>query len=174
MKWLDRVRKTAEAPPVAPTKPTEATFVGSVGSPPAPFSEIVGFNDPEVSVDCPPNFLDEAPAVVTAAASPASNPESDVVLDRASAPGADPAEPSDAHMALVMLFQRRGVRNEEADQLALDVAARTFNLDDHHICLECRRLNGKRCTVPTLAQAGEIVTPFLRWPMRCPGFEAAA
>lgn len=174
MKWLDRVRKTAGAPPLEPSKPTEATFVGFVGSPPTPFSEIEGFNDLEGSGDCPPNFLDEAPEVVTAAASPASNQAPGAVLDRASAPGAGLTEPSEAQMALVMLFQRRGVRNEEAEQLALDAAARTFNLDDHHICLECRRLNGKRCTVPTLAQAGEIVTPFLRWPMRCPGFEAAA
>ena len=163
MKWLDRVRKTAEAPPMAPTEPTKAPFVGFVGLPPAPFAEIEDFNDSEVSDECPPNFLDEAPEVVTVTTADDSSP----------APGAERAEPSEAHMALVALFDRRGVRNEEAEQLALDVADRAANLDDHHICLECRRLNGKRCTVPTLAQAGEIVTPFLRWPMRCPGFEAA-
>lgn len=81
---------------------------------------------------------------------------------------------SDRHMARVALFSARGLRNHDAERLALEVGARLRDFDDRRICLECRKLSGNRCSVPALAGAGAVVTPLLRLPQRCPGFEAAA
>lgn len=163
MRWLNRAREMAAAPAGVPTEPTKGASVGSVGASPATFSEIRGVDDPDLSGDGPPNFLDEAPAEDADHSSLSGGEPSSAARDR----------PSDRHTAKVMVFHRRGLRNEDAEALARDVASRALDLDDRRICLECRNLQGVRCAVPRLAGAGAVVTPLLRMPQRCPGFEAA-
>lgn len=87
-------------------------------------------------------------------------------------PKAQQSQKGERHMARVLLFTRRGLRQDDAEQIARDVAARNADFDDRHLCLECHRLSGNRCSVPNLAGAGTVVTPFMRLPQRCPGFEA--
>lgn len=163
MRWLDRAREIAEAPAVEPTEPTKGASVGFVGASPATFSEIQGVGDPEFSGDGPPNFLDEVAAEDADDSSLPGGESSSAARNRS----------SERHTAKVMVFHRRGLRSEDAEALARDVARRALDFDDRRICLECRNLQGVRCAVPRLAGAGVVVTPLLRMPQRCPGFEAA-
>lgn len=164
MRWLDRARELAKGATTDPTKPTKGASVGFVGASPAPFAEIEVVSDPEFSNEGPPNFPEDE-AFDGAEAAPAPEPEPE--------PTVEPVKANDRHTAQVMVFHRRGIRNEEAEQLAKDVARRAREFDDRRICLECRNLQGHKCAVSALAGAGVVVTPLLRMPQRCPGFEAA-
>ncbi len=150
MSWLDRVRKNEKGAPEDLTKLTEAPFVSSVSAlvAPIPNLEAAPVNDPEFSEHDPSGEGAVAPI----------NPE----------------RSARARETLVMLFHRRGLRNDDAGSVADGVLRRARDFDDRRICLECRRLSGNRCMVPDIAGAGAVVTPLLRLPQRCPGFEAAA
>lgn len=148
MNWLARLKKTSESAQEDATKATEAPFVAFVAPSPAPLQNF------EVSSDLvnDPEFADQTPA----------------------AEGVHPVSTlaSDRHMARVMLFHRRGLRNDDAEQLAIDVAMRLRDLDDRRICLECANLRGKTCAVPSIAGAGVVVQALVRLPQRCAGFAA--
>lgn len=150
MSWLARLKKTSESPQEDATKATKGAFVAFVAPSPAPLQNF------EVSSDLvdDPEFAEQTPAAD-------DHPHPAQIV------------PSDRHMARVMLFHRRGLRNDDAEQLAIDVAMRLRDLDDRRLCLECANLRGKTCAVPAIAGAGVVVQALVRLPQRCPGFEAA-
>lgn len=62
----------------------------------------------------------------------------------------------------IELFQRRGLIEREAEQLADRLADRDEDGDDRRVCLECQHLRGNNCA------AGS--TPFRSTLQRCPSF----
>ncbi|WP_371435406.1 hypothetical protein [Polaromonas sp.] len=145
MKWLARVRESEKQAAGDLTEPTEGAFVSFVSEPGAPVANFEGAGIND------PEFSGENEL-----------------------PPLRPERSARARGGLVVLFHRRGVRNDDAVRLADDALQRARSFDDRRLCLECRRLSGTRCMVPHIAGAGSVVTPLLRLPQRCPGFEAAA
>jgi hypothetical protein len=77
-------------------------------------------------------------------------------------------------VARVGLFLRHGFNAEDADDLAERLYLRDRDLDDRHLCIECRHCGGRapawRCARPLASGIGPDLGALVTLPQRCPAF----
>ena len=122
MNWLARLKKISVPPDIHPTETTKRVSVVFVGSDMAPLQKTVGdslaANDPTPDPDrwCWPHTV------------------------------AWNTREIDTFTARVARFTDKGLRLDDADELADKLVKRDRDLDDRRLCLECIHLAGQSAT----------------------------
>jgi hypothetical protein len=164
MTWLARLKKTAVAPEMDPTKPTKPPFVGFVGTP-AALSQNSGVpvqaaNDPAHAQNFNREAFEERAAIMEhdgglsrteaerrAFADGESQRKPEIEADdpdRHSWPRTTAMNTAEigAFTERLHLFTRHGLDYTEAETLADGLVARDRDQDDRRLCLECLHLRG--------------------------------
>lgn len=157
MNWLARLKKISTPPELEPTEPTEPGFVGFV-APDMAHTPKTGGNSPAANYPAPDSNRWCWPH------SSAMN-------------GAE----IETFTARLTRFTDKGLRLDDADDLADKLVRRDRDLDDRRLCLECIHLAGQsgaawhcknwqRAGVALRAKDAQLATAFVLQLQRCEGF----